>query len=690
MAFALECDYELHVDAHWFQGNVECQQKWNTSSLTLKGNPLYNFGIQTPFIANLSPALMISKYIESDKKVVFQIMVEAFMIYFLLQALFKSADTSSILSEVLAFISSIIIWIPSITGNAMTAQITLGLYWQEIAIHSLFAVYLLKLYTMQKRKSTTAICAVGIISLIIYSVLVFPMFSPFFILCHLFGVASLFLFSTKTVKIRIAFLYGFIGLLFIAAKIHLYVIYLFKYTREGFFDYESKILRACWLNNPLLQIPYLSVFSYPGLGNIFAKLIGITCLAGCVFNVVKSEKLKTECTYLLGAWLAGLAFTAKWLIFGGSPASSFYFELVNALIFVFIAIRLWVGLFEKQKLVSDQKTVMCMQAIGLLIIYSFAAHEIQSTSKREHFSKWPPAASAWTEKIKSFSEVKPADIFKGKCLVLLNMKADTRSHWGPFYNICANKIRASIGSDLNIDLMHEGIPLFNEYGHFMSPSFLSMFCLFFYNHDDKAERASRSPRVYNPEAARLLGISSVISDAPLKNEELIMSSKMNDHDIYLYQIKNTNLGTYSPTKIIQYRSFQEFCEQTAANTINYEKQVFLEEALEDSLVPAEKSSIQFDVGPAIRIKAESRKTSLIVLPFDFSYCLRYSGSGNPRLIPANLGCTGILFEGKIDGEISFQYSIGKKNINMRKKDIKRCEALGLSEYAPGRVFCDNP
>ena len=31
MAFALECDYEMHVDAHWFQGNVACQQKWNTN-----------------------------------------------------------------------------------------------------------------------------------------------------------------------------------------------------------------------------------------------------------------------------------------------------------------------------------------------------------------------------------------------------------------------------------------------------------------------------------------------------------------------------------------------------------------------------------------------------------------------------------------------------------------------------------
>ena len=57
MAFALECDYELHVDAHWVEGNVACQQKWNSNSLTLKGNPLYNFGIQVPFQANLSPAL---------------------------------------------------------------------------------------------------------------------------------------------------------------------------------------------------------------------------------------------------------------------------------------------------------------------------------------------------------------------------------------------------------------------------------------------------------------------------------------------------------------------------------------------------------------------------------------------------------------------------------------------------------
>jgi len=688
MAFALECDYEMHVDAHWFQGNVACQQKWNTNSLTLKGNPLYNFGIQTPFIANLSPAFLISKYIESDKKVVFQILAEAFIIYFLLRALFRNAGINLIISEVLSFISSVIIWIPSITSNALTAQITLGLYWQEIAIHNLAALYLIKKID-ESRKTKDSIFWCGLLgSLVFYSVATFPAFSAYFFLCNALGVAFVILTCERKTKIKLSLIYLSLAILFVIIKVPSFLHYLVSYTREGVFDFYSNGSRAWWLHDLPKQLPYLSIFTRPDLGNPFAKSIGLICLSTCVYHVAKKGKLRTECAYLLGAWLTGFAYTIKWLFWGGTFATCYYFELVSSPLIVFIAI---IAMYNALNiLVCNNKSAISMYApiIISLFVYIYSARVIWLTSKREHFSKWPPSESEWSTSIKRISGIKENGKYLGKCLVLLDTNNKDSSSFGAFYDICANKIRTKIGSDLLIDLMQDNVPLLNEYGQFISPPFLSLLCMAFYDSKDPIARAARCPRVYNAAMARLLGVSSVVTDSPIP-EELVMHEKMGDHDLFLYKVNQANMGTYSPTKTQTYDSLEEIYGKIKNSGIDFGKTVFTEENILQPLVPANVQSVIYERGPVLKIKAQSNGCSLIVLPFDFSYCLRFSGSGHAKVIPVNLSCTGLLIHGDINGYIDYQYSIFK-NLKNRKKDYDRCFRLGIREYAPGHLFYDQP
>lgn len=683
MAFALECDYELHVDAHWFQGNVECQQKWNTSALTLKGNPLYNFGIQTPFIANLSPAFIISKYIESDKKVVFQIIVEAFLIYFLLRALFRNAGVDSIFSEVLSLISSIMIWIPSVSGNALTAQITLGLYWQEIAIHNLAAFYLIKrIDTSSKKNESIFWC--GLLGLLVfYSVSVFPAFSPYFFLCNLFGVAFSILVCEPAAKKRISFVYLSLAAFFIIIKAPSFMYYLVSYTREGIFDYSSG-MRAAWLQDLPRQLPYLSMFTRPGLGNLVSTSMGLICLAACGYHLAKKEKHKTEYAYLLGAWLTGFAYTIKWLLIGGTFATCYYFELVSAQIMVFIAAISIYALTEKLLKKNKHRIIMYIPILVISLVYVFTSKIIWQTSKREHFSKWPPSGSDWTANIQKISGINEQGKFQGKCLVLLNTQNQDRSSFGAFYDICANKIRKTIGSDLLIDLMHKNVPLLNEYGQFISPPFLSLLCLSFYDSKDPIARAARCPRVFNAKMARLLGVSSVVIDSPI-SEELIMHDKMGDHDLFLYKISQSNMGTYTPTKTQIYCSLEDIYKKIKNSEVDFSRNVFIEDNIPQTLVPADVQAVSFEKGPVLKIKAKSNGWSLIVLPFDFSYCLKFSGSGEVKLMPVNLSCTGVLIHGDVDGYIDYKYSMNK-SIKNRKKDYDRSLRLGIREFAPDRLF----
>jgi hypothetical protein len=681
MAFALECDYELHVDAHWFQGNVACQQKWSDNGLALKANPLYNFGIQVPFQANLSPACALSKHVEMDKKIVYQILVQALIIYFLFIAILKRFSVEPIACEIMSVFASFLLWIPSLTNNALTAQITLGLYWQEIAIHNLFAFYLLQsALHAQKRASITGYLFL-LAALLTYSVLAFPMFAPHLFITHACAVAALLLAGNKTTRKTILLFYLCFGIVFIILRIPSFLHALFTYTREGFFPGQSNIARSDCLNNPLWLIRRTSIFLYPGIGNALASLIALACLC-FVGWCLKTKALYANLgLYLAGAWTAGTLYNIKWLLLGGPPAAGFYFELVNAPLFALIALTSCYCLFRTMQGVPARFIY-----VGLVVLcYFLFIVKIQKTSKQTHFSKWPPSESNWLKEICRNSQIGESGAFRGKCLVLLNTKSQEKSGWGPFYNICANKIRQKIGNDLTIDLMNSDVPFYNEHGHFISPSMLCLLCASFYDPKDDIDRAARAPRVFNKTMAQLLGVTTIIADSPISGAELVLREGFDGHEIFLYKLIDANLGGFSPTSFEIYKNIAEFTRTIRGSQTDFRKTALVEAPIAGPLLPASLKELCFEKGPEIRIEAQSEGQSLLVLPLDFSYCLQFAGSGNPKIIPVNLSCTGLLFDRKLKGRIKFKFS-PFDNLKNRKKDIERCQGLGIPSMAPGLLF----
>ena len=58
----------------------------------------------------------------------------------------------------------------------------------------------------------------------------------------------------------------------------------------------------------------------------------------------------------------------------------------------------------------------------------------------------------------------------------------------------------------------------------------------------------------------------------------------------------------------------------------------------------------------LHVSAKSDGTSLIVLPYQFSNCLR-AVDPRVRLVRANLAVTGVIFSGNVDTDIVFDYGI---------------------------------
>jgi hypothetical protein len=98
------------------------------------------------------------------------------------------------------------------------------------------------------------------------------------------------------------------------------------------------------------------------------------------------------------------------------------------------------------------------------------------------------------------------------------------------------------------------------------------------------------------------------------------------------------------------------------------------------VVPASGSSLTVERG-GYRIEAESLGTSLLVLPVEYSYCLRAdlttTGTNPPRLRRANLTMAAILFGGRVEGFLKLRF--GPLSSRCRIEDWRDANTLHLGE-----------
>src|SRR5262249_13563406 len=103
------------------------------------------------------------------------------------------------------------------------------------------------------------------------------------------------------------------------------------------------------------------------------------------------------------------------------------------------------------------------------------------------------------------------------------------------------------------------------------------------------------------------------------------------------------------------------------------------------LVPAHDMRLTLIRG-GLNVSGSSEGTSLVVLPQQFSHCLRARDT-RVRLVRANLLMTGIIFSGNVDTDIVFEYGIFSPGC--RRIDLAELRQL-IERRAPKdqRIFVD--
>jgi hypothetical protein len=132
------------------------------------------------------------------------------------------------------------------------------------------------------------------------------------------------------------------------------------------------------------------------------------------------------------------------------------------------------------------------------------------------------------------------------------------------------------------------------------------------------------------------------------------------------------VGNYSPAQMLTAETGVAAAAIMIQPDFDFTRQAVLSTAIDKSLVPARNTQLSVIRG-GLHVSGHSDGTSLVVLPQQFSHCLR-ARDGSVRLVRANLMMTGVIFSGEIDTDIIFDYGLFTPRCRWADiSDIKKLE-----------------
>jgi hypothetical protein len=160
---------------------------------------------------------------------------------------------------------------------------------------------------------------------------------------------------------------------------------------------------------------------------------------------------------------------------------------------------------------------------------------------------------------------------------------------------------------------------------------------------------------------------------------------------YIYQLPRPNVGDYSPTEVVTAQSAADTAAVMSEPDFDYTRQAVISTPITGHLVPASDMRLSLTRGAGLHVSGRSDGTSLVVLPYQFSNCLR-ARDERVRLVRTNLMMTGMIFSGDLDTEIVFDFGLFFPACRRADlADMKRLEVkidLRVPHLSGDRLFPD--
>jgi hypothetical protein len=240
---------------------------------------------------------------------------------------------------------------------------------------------------------------------------------------------------------------------------------------------------------------------------------------------------------------------------------------------------------------------------------------------------------------------------------------------------------------LEINLWLRGVPTVDEYSQLVTPQLL------YYVYRVLGQNVLRELNAFRPlstnwKGMQLFGLRYLMGSSPLESYvhefPLVtlpyrpytppsMPETKPPSTWYIYELPRPNLGDYSPTEVVTAQTGDKITAVIAARDFDFTRQAVVSEPINESLVPAHNMQVSI-IRNGIHVSGKSDGTSLVVLPYQFSNCLRPSNR-QVRLVRTNLMMAGLLFSGDLDTDIVFDY--GLFSPACRRADIADTRQLDL-------------
>ena len=306
---------------------------------------------------------------------------------------------------------------------------------------------------------------------------------------------------------------------------------------------------------------------------------------------------------------------------------------------------------------------------------------IKSPSSADAF---PPARTAIVRTLEQAVSLKPGAVFRGYVSTITGASEPSGTNW---YELAYYDWAVLVPSTRNdhrfIGLWAFGIPTLQEYNQFTTPTSYLYLSRLLARPIDQQIRSITILTLANLEKLQSLGVAYIISDTELPIAEIErIELPVNNPPLRLYRLPKPNLGQYSPTHSIIVRNANEAL--SAIESVDLESSVITDQSLPPDLTIARDVTLRFFAGIAEVRASSDGAQSVIVLPIQYSRCLRAQGRpANMRLFRANLMQTGVLFSGQLEIDVELTND-PIRNRRCRLNALFEMQAFGLSEAARNR------
>jgi hypothetical protein len=323
--------------------------------------------------------------------------------------------------------------------------------------------------------------------------------------------------------------------------------------------------------------------------------------------------------------------------------------------------------------------ILCLGAAAVLTVAAL-------TPSRSDDFRFPPAATPITRYLAQGTELRPGSVFRGR---VANM--DGRSIDGSLSPRELHQPDRSLPATGNpmrqFGLHYFGVPELYEYTPTITPFFHAVTTRTLALPGDRQQRSVLLLRDFNPRILAMLGVRFVVTDREFDGPaDLRMSFRGAGQTYFVYEIVNPNLGNYSPTVVHSLSTASEIIARLQDTAFDPTREIIGDLPVsENELVPASNARLTFD-GASLRLQADSSGRSILLVPLEFSHCLKAASTDDDRLLlfRANLVETGILFSGRLDAALSLDTG-PFLNPACRLRDFFDARALHVDAVPPRRA-----